>query len=345
ALQMSNETHARQKTVTCYMLLAEVYKSTGEFQAAFEQLETGYRVKVELSGEEASNRIKHLQQKNATERADKEAEIHRLKNVELKQAYDEIEEKNKSILDSINYAKRIQTALLGSAQTIKRNLPEHFVHYRPKDIVSGDFYWCAEKNNQFFFAVADCTGHGVPGAFMSLLNINLLNRAVSENNLSDPGAILDFVRTHVIASLNAEGQEPSRDGMDAVVFVLDRNAGTLRFACANNVLLHVRNKNMTVHGPDKFPVGLSHTEQLQPFTSHEVALQTGDSIFISTDGYPDQFGGERGKKFKQTRLRELLAANAGLALNEQSKILGEKFLSWKGDLEQVDDILIFGFRW
>lgn len=345
ALDLSEQMGARQKVITCHSLLAHLHKLRGEFKDALDHLEKEHEVQRELSGEEASNRIKHLQQKHATEAADREAEIHRLKNVELKQAYDAIEDQNKSILDSINYARKIQSALLGSEAMVNRNLPENFILYKPKDIVSGDFWWCAEEGNKFCFAVADCTGHGVPGAFMSLLNINLLNRALNENPGATAAHLLGEVRKHLVASLNHDGQETARDGMDAVLCILHRDSGKLEFACANNALLLIRKGNLTVHGPDKFPVGLSHGDELLPFTHHVIQLEQNDCIYLSTDGFQDQFGGQKGKKFKQKRLRELLLNNSGSAMTQQLNLLERTFESWRGNLEQVDDVLLMGFRY
>lgn len=344
ALKISVTMKARQKAITCHSMLSEIHKTKKNYQAALGHFEQSYAIKSELSGEEASNRIKQLQQKHATEQAEQEAEIHRLKNVELKRAYDAIEYQNKSILDSINYARRIQTALLGSRNLLAKHLAQSFVLYKPKDIVSGDFWWCVEQNDEFYFAVADCTGHGVPGAFMSLLNINILNRALSENENAHPALLLNEARTQVIKSLNREGNEQSRDGMDAVLCSINKS-GQLRFACANNALVHVRNGQAEIHGPDKFPVGLAPTAEMIPFTGYEIQLQKGDAVYLTTDGFADQFGGSKGKKFRQKRLRELLLQHSALPLAEQESILEREFESWRGNLEQVDDVLVLGFRW
>jgi serine phosphatase RsbU (regulator of sigma subunit) len=217
------------------------------------------------------------------------------------------------------------------------------VLYLPKDIVSGDFWWCAEEKDEFYFAVADCTGHGVPGAFMSLLNINLLNRALADYEGAAPSVILGEVRRHVIASLNKEGNDQSRDGMDVVLCSLNKN-GLLRFACANNTLLHVRNGELSVFGPDKFPVGLGATADLEPFTSFEIQLQAGDMVYMSTDGFSDQFGGPKGKKYKQKQLRQFLLEHSSDGISQMDSLLENEFNLWKGTLEQVDDVLIMGFR-
>ncbi len=343
ALMISAEGGLKQKIIVCHTLLSELYKAKADFKNALDHLETGYRIKAEITGEEVTTRIKSMQQKHATAQADQQAEIHRLKNVELKQAYDAIEDQNRSILDSINYARRIQTALLGSRTMVNTHLPENFILYKPKDIVSGDFWWCAEHEDEFYFAVADCTGHGVPGAFMSLLNINLLNRALAEHENTSPAQLLNEVRHNVISSLNREGNEEARDGMDVVLCALN-NSGRLRFACANNALVHIRDGTLQIHGPDKFPVGLSHTTQPDPFTEFEITLQKGDSVYLSTDGFADQFGGHKGKKYKQKRLREFMLQNAQEPMMNQEAGLVKEFDAWRGDLEQVDDVLVMGFR-
>jgi serine phosphatase RsbU (regulator of sigma subunit) len=346
ALQLSNETNAKQKAAQCHQQLSELYKQLEQPWKALEHLEEHFKIKSIVAGEEATNRINSLQQKNATEKSEAEAEIHRLKNVELKKAYSEIEEKNKSILDSIHYAKRIQGALLASEELLRKNLPEHFVLYKPKDIVSGDFYWAhAGKNGLFFFAVCDCTGHGVPGAFMSLLNSTFLNEAVIEKGLTDPAEILNEVRKQLITALNPEGsKEETRDGMDATIIAFDKKSMTLTFASANNPFLLIHNGELRSFSPDKFPVGVYPGYEEKPFTSQQLQLNAADCVYLVTDGYGDQFGGAQGKKFKLRKLKEVLTELHKLPMKEQQKILEERHQSWKGDLEQVDDILITGIR-
>ncbi len=264
-----------------------------------------------------------------------------------------VDEKNKEILDSIHYAQRIQGALMASDQLLRKNLPEFFVLYRPKDIVSGDFYWAAKvgrtepgENNSglFLLAACDCTGHGVPGAFMSLLNISLLNEAVTEKKILQPDLVLGNVRASIIASLNPEGTETeSKDGMDSVLCAFDFEKGTLQFACANNPLWLVRDGKLTEYRPDKMPVGMHHGE-LKPFTLHTTALQKNDVVYLLTDGFADQFGGAQGKKFRYRRLQEMLLEIASLPMDEQKKKLDRVFEDWRGNLEQLDDVLVIGVR-
>lgn len=264
----------------------------------------------------------------------KEVELHR----------DLIEAKNKSITDSISYAQRIQRALLAGENLLKKNLPDFFVLYKPKDIVSGDFYWANMVDNKFFLCVADCTGHGVPGAFMSLLNISFLNEAVIEKKIDSPDKVLDHVRNQITNALNPEGMEiTSRDGMDAVLCMFDMKGGWLRFACANNPVWLIRNNELKEFPADKMPVGVHHGE-ITPFSLATLGLRRGDIIYLFTDGYADQFGGAKGKKFKYKNLQKVLMENKDKTMEEQKQILDNTLQTWQGKNEQVDDILILGIR-
>lgn len=263
---------------------------------------------------------------------------------ERKQAENIIHEKNREITDSIHSAKRIQHALLASDSLLKKHLPEYFVLYKPKDIVSGDFYWANVIDNKFVIITADCTGHGVPGAFMSLLNISYLNEAIIEKRIDSPEKILEHVRTQIISTLNPEGSEvESKDGMDAVLCIYDFKHLWLRFACANNPLWVIRNNDLIRFKPDKMPVGMHYGEQ-KPFSINTLGLRKGDIVYTFTDGYADQFGGAKGKKFKYKALKELLLSIQKNSMEEQKEILHKTFEKWKGNLEQVDDVLIIGVR-
>ncbi len=264
-------------------------------------------------------------------------------NVEISKQKEIIEDKNKEITDSIQYAKRIQKALLAGDTLLKNNLPDHFVLYKPKDIVSGDFYWAHLAENSFLLCVADCTGHGVPGAFMSLLNISFLNENAAEKNITQPDIILNSVRTAIINALNTEGNEESKDGMDAVLCRFDFKNLKLDYSAANNSFYLIRNNGLMVSEADKMAVGKS-PKDTQPFTLHTLQIQKGDLLYIFTDGYADQFGGAKGKKFKYKQLEELLLANHHKPMDEQKKMLDETIETWKNQLEQVDDILILGIK-
>lgn len=255
-----------------------------------------------------------------------------------------IAQKNKDITDSINYARRIQESLLASEETMKKYLPEFFILFKPRDIVSGDFWWITKKNEQVFLCVADCTGHGVPGAFMSLLGISFLNEAVTEKGIYKPDEIFNHVRERIISSLSAENStNDSKDGMDGVVCRIDAAAGKIAFACANNPLWIIRNGAIIEFRPDKMPVGKHHGEHA-PFTLNEIELAKNDIVYLLSDGYADQFGGEHGKKFKYKQLQHLLLEIHHLPMEKQREMLDLGFEKWRGNLEQVDDVLLIGFK-
>ncbi len=255
-----------------------------------------------------------------------------------------IEEKQKEIVDSIHYAKRIQFALLAGESLLKTHLPDHFVLFKPKDVVSGDFYWATPTDEGFIYITADCTGHGVPGAFMSLLNISKLSQVINENKITRPDLVLNHIRTEISKVLNAEGTaEESKDGMDAILCKLDLKNKKLEYASANNTFYIIRNNALLTCKADKMPVGKGHNDHVS-FTYNEIALEKEDVIYTLTDGYADQFGGPKGKKFRYKQLEQLLLSVHRLPMQEQSKILDQQFNSWKGPLDQVDDVLIIGVR-
>lgn len=254
-----------------------------------------------------------------------------------------VDEKQKEILDSINYAKRIQTALMANSNMMKANLNDHFVLFKPKDIVAGDFYWAARLPDSFVYITADSTGHGVPGAFMSLLNISKLNDAINQK-ITRPDLVLNEVKAGIIKALNPEGSsEESKDGMDAILCKLDVKNMKLQFAAANNSFCIIRNKTIINCKADKMPVGKSHDDS-SVFTFNEVSLEKGDMIYTFTDGYGDQFGGPDGKKFMHKQLRNIFVEIAELPVDEQREIINQRFENWKGGLEQVDDVLVIGVR-
>jgi ligand-binding sensor domain-containing protein/serine phosphatase RsbU (regulator of sigma subunit) len=269
---------------------------------------------------------------------------------EVVQQKELIEQKQKEIVDSINYARRIQGAMLASDQLFDSHLKNYFLFFQPKDIVSGDFYWASPMvNGNFVLVTADSTGHGVPGAMMSMLNISCLNEAVSERKLTDPSEILNHARQRIISSLARDGSvEGGKDGMDCSVLVFDFKKNVLEYAGANNPVWISRKNAEGVTElielkPDRMPVG-KHDKDTIPFTKHSVNLQTGDMIFTLTDGVPDQFGGPKGKKYTYRKLKELLINNSDKSLGEQKKVLQKSVDVWKRDLEQVDDMLLIGIR-
>lgn len=254
-----------------------------------------------------------------------------------------VEEKHKEITDSINYAERIQRSFLATKDALEQNLNNYFVFFQPKDVVSGDFYWVSTLNNgQFVLATADSTGHGVPGAIMSLLNITSLEKAVEHHTETDD--ILSHTRRTIIDRLKKDGSaEGGKDGMDCSLLRFDFLKNTMQCSLANNPVWIIRNNELIEIKPDRFPVG-KHQRDEEPFTQHEITLQKGDMIYTLTDGYPDQFGGPKGKKFKHKPLQELLMSITALPMAEQGQKLKTVFDEWKGNLEQIDDVCIIGIR-
>jgi tetratricopeptide (TPR) repeat protein len=252
-----------------------------------------------------------------------------------------VEQKQKEVLDSIQYAKRLQNAILPSMERWHENLPQSFVLYKPKDIVAGDFFWMEKVNDLVLFAVGDCTGHGVPGAMVSVVCSTALNRSVMEFRLTDPGRILDKTRELVISTFEKNDKDV-RDGMDISLCCLDIKSKTLLWAGANMWLAIVQNNHLGVLKPNKQPIG--KFEKPQPFTTQKMQLQSGDLLYLSSDGYSDQFGGGSGKKFKTKHLMEFLLKNSGENIEEQKTLLDKAFTEWKGTLEQVDDVCVIGVR-
>lgn len=279
-----------------------------------------------------------------------------IQNNEIIKQSELLEEKNRDITDSIQYAKRLQDAILPDPTLMKKLMPEHFVLYRPKDIVSGDFYWMHDlsKNGKikFLFAVVDCTGHGVPGGFVSIVGNNALHRAVNEFNLTKPCEILDKVSTLVENSF-AGKQEDIRDGMDMALICVtqENNRIKLEYAGANNPMWLVRNENNLIENSpitlleykaNKQPIG--KYEERKPFTQIEIELAKEDSVYLFSDGYADQFGGPSGKKFKYAKLKDKITEMNKFSMSNQLVELDKSILLWRGELEQIDDICVFGLK-
>lgn len=280
---------------------------------------------------------------------------------EVKEQQHIIEQKNKDITDSINYAQRIQHAILPTAEEMKAVVPDHFVFYRPKDIVSGDLYWATSVTTtpkdgagekMAIIAALDCTGHGVPGAFMSIVGHNILEQTITESSVNNPAAALDYLNKGVIKTLKQKaGDDFSiKDGMDIALCSINFARLELQFAGANNPAYIVREGVITQISGDKQPIG-AYLKEPRPFTNHVMQLQKGDCIYIFTDGIPDQFGGPRGKKFKYKQLQELLVQNNSLPMNDQRAAIEKAVDDWMhyptpggGSFEQTDDMLIIGIR-
>lgn len=265
-----------------------------------------------------------------------------IRNKEISSQKHIIEEKQKEITDSIHYAKRIQNTLLAHKDYINKFIPHNFILFKPKDIVSGDFYWATEHNGKFYLAVCDSTGHGVPGAFMSLLNIGFLSEAIKEKNIVEPNKIFNYVRKRLTESIGSDGQ---KDGMDAILICIETltdETKTITYAAANNEPILIKNNSIIKLAKDKMPVG--HGELIADFTLHTIDCSVGDVLYLYTDGYADQFGGPKGKKFKYKALNDLLQSIHHLPMQQQQQKLNQTIDNWMGDLEQVDDICIIGIK-
>jgi serine phosphatase RsbU (regulator of sigma subunit) len=364
----------KHELVETYDELILLNQEIGNYDSAFHLLKTQTKLKNEILNIEKLNKINELEKKLALFEKEKEIEkekentqkakaqnlmmlygifgiglftmllvllffrTNKLKNqIQLKSNI--IEEKQKEIVDSINYAKRIQSTLLVDINLLSSSFKDFFVYFKPKDIVSGDFYWAAEHNNKFYIAICDSTGHGVPGAFMSLLNVGFLSEAIKEKNIEEPNHILDYVRSRLINSVSRDGQ---KDGMDGILICLDKQTKHITYAAANNEPILITNNQIIKLQKDKMPIG--DGEKKEPFTLHTLSANVGDMLYLYTDGYADQFGGPKGKKFKYKSLNDLLLEIHNKPLTHQSMILNQTFEKWKGNLEQVDDVLIFGLK-
>jgi serine phosphatase RsbU (regulator of sigma subunit) len=249
------------------------------------------------------------------------------------------------ISESLRYASSIQQAIFPTQTVISRSIPEHFIFYRPRDVVSGDFYYVSRKNDLIIIGVGDCTGHGVPGALMSIMGITFLNEIIIHGNYLSAGSILNQMREHVMEALCQTGQDgEQKDGIDLALCVINPGTHVLSFAGAFNPVYIVRDKNLIEIAGDMMPVGVGAEEELC-FTTHLYELTQNDMIFLFTDGFADQFGGPSNRKFKYKPFRELLTGISHLGMPEQKSIIENTFNDWKGNLQQLDDVLLFGFRY
>jgi PAS domain S-box-containing protein len=281
---------------------------------------------------------------------------------EIREQSRELEEKNRDIVDSIEYSKRIQRSIFLEKEKLKDAAPESFIYFKPRDVVSGDFYWFSkvtldydlqtehghaykEGTDILVVAAVDCTGHGVPGAFMSIIGNTLLNQTLNNLKVNSAALTLDYVNQELKRALNKNREDiPLRDGMDIVLCYVDVKNRKLEYAGANNPLYLVRNKELIKFTADKMPITASLESEAKPFTNNKIDLEPGDCIYLFTDGYADQFGGPKGKKFMYKPFGELLCSISDKPMDDQKRILYETFEAWKGNLAQVDDALVIGIR-
>jgi len=344
SLLMAEELKSLALIAEAHSALAAHYELFKKPDKALKSFKHHLKAKESFQSNEVQSKISNIEVAHAIERSEQEKEIYRLRHVELKAAYDIIEEKNRDITASINYASRIQRAILPAADEITCFLKNSFILYIPRDIVSGDFYWCSEVNNKLIVTAGDCTGHGVPGALMSMLGISFLEEIVNNREITDSGKILNELRKEVQRSLHQKGsREEAKDGMDISLCVIDKKSKTIQYSGAFNNLYMISNGELTEFQADRMPIGIFDLSD-NDFTSQEIRYRSGDIIYMYSDGYADQFGGPNRKKFKYIALKELLLRIHKKPMKQQRDILEKEFIAWKGENPQTDDVIILGLK-
>jgi serine phosphatase RsbU (regulator of sigma subunit) len=328
-----------------------IYELSGDYKKALDHLKKNKFFEGILVNENIKVKTRELQKKFDIAESQKEKEIYRLKNVDLAQANEEIsrqkielEEKNRNITDSIFYAGRLQKAILPPENLLNKYFAEAFILFQPKDIVSGDFYWFSGKNEQFVLAAVDCTGHGVPGALMSMMGNNFLSSIVETEGKTNPAEILQEMNKRTKASLqNKEASVTANDGMDLALCSIDFKNQTLYYSGAYRPLVFIRDGQLNEIKGDKHSIG-GISEFDTTFTLHQLNIQKGDTFYIYSDGYADQFGGHKNRKYMAGKLKDFLVEISTKPMNEQQQLLTENHYNWRGENEQVDDLLVIGFR-
>jgi len=358
ALSVASEHELKEDAFKVYRLFSDAYRKYGQPEKAFDYYKQYHQLKEKLYKENNTQNIRNLQFRYESEALKKEAEVERLRNVELKQAYDKIESQKTMLLaknqqlemkvmaitNSIEYARTLQNAILPDSATVNDLLQDAFVFYQPKDIVSGDFYRVDRIQDKLFVGVFDCTGHGVPGALMSILGYNALTRAMNSANDLDPGTILRNVSATLANVLNHYSNTEVNDGMDAAVLCMCKGSHTIRFSGAFNGIWIINDIGLSEIRGTRQPIGGSSHSPDKAFETKEIKIKKGDMIYLGTDGYADQFGFETGKKLKNSGLRKILLSIYNKPIAAQKLELTKAFESWKGELEQVDDVCIIGIR-
>lgn len=345
--------HEREQLAKSSEIIARVYEEKGLIYTDLPFVNSnGEKIAVECSAnveEFAGKPVIFISARDIRERLRLQEKI-RLQNAI-------IEQKNKDLIDSITYAKNIQHAILPSHAAMQKAFPDMFVLYLPKDIVSGDFYWYASlkttAETQYapshsaidVVAAVDCTGHGVPGAFMSLVGHTLLNQTINSPEVNTPADVIAYMHKALVNTLNKKKDEiVINDGMDMSVCAIDRAHMKAVFSGANHVLYHVRNGVLNEIKGDKQAIGIQSADSFKPYTNNVVELQKGDALYLHSDGFEDQFGGEKGKKYRSAHLRDFLVSIQAQSMEKQKELLFNEFVTWKGKNEQIDDVLIIGIR-
>lgn len=361
ALHLTERLDLTGVLVLIHQFYSDAYEALGDYKKALYHFKEYNRYDQQMTRAEIKLKEKGLQAKHDLDEARRQSELYRLKNIDLAQAYDEIirqkaeiQQKNKEITDSITYARRIQEVILPREELISQKLSDYFIFYKPKDIVSGDFYFfntIAEKTRDtgqkkiwIIVAAVDCTGHGVPGAFMSMIGNNVLNQVVIEKEVTSPADALKVINEKVVQSLKQyDAGNSLSDGMDMALCAIDLDNLFMQYAGAHRPLLIIRKGEAHQYKASKYAIGGYHRED-KVFNDVNIRLQKGDAVYLFTDGFADQFGGPKGKKFKYKNLVKMLTSVHSLSMQEQKRELEKTFSDWRGDLEQVDDVLVIGIR-
>ncbi|MBN2632646.1 MAG: tetratricopeptide repeat protein [Bacteroidales bacterium] len=344
SLKMALELNSLSLITEAHSALAAHYELFNIPVKALKSFKEFLKSKEALHSSEIQSRLSNIEVAHAVEKSEQEKEIFRLKHVELKKAYDIIEENNREITASINYASRIQRAILPDLSEIPQLEGKLALLYLPKDIVSGDFYWFSETQGKLVAVAADCTGHGVPGALMSMLGISFLEEIVNSRGITVSGKILDELRNEIQRALRQSGKrEETKDGMDIALCVIDEKDKTIQYSGAYNSLYLVRDGELKEYRGDRMPIGIFDKSDIS-FTTNIIPSEPGDIIYMLSDGYADQFGGPNNKKFMYSRLKELIIAIHNLPVDEQKKELEKAFSDWRGDNQQIDDVMVMGLR-
>jgi serine phosphatase RsbU (regulator of sigma subunit)/uncharacterized protein HemY len=330
ALKLSQELNIKSLQAEVLEQLSILEESKKNYQQSLNYIKQFHQIRETILNSETANQLKQQQIAMAVEQAEKEALL--------------FKEKNKEIRSSIEYAKMLQETILCSPEIIAQEFPEHFILFQPKDIVSGDFYWFHSKKEIDFIAVADCTGHGVPGAMVSMVCNNALNKIIIEENESDTAKILEKVSQEVRSVFKKEGaKSEANDGMDIALCGINKQRKLLRFSGANRPLVIIRNNEVLEVDADRKSIGGAIYED-NTFSKQEIVIEKGDVIYLFSDGYVDQFGGENGKKLKSKPFKELLLSVHSLNMDVQKEKLMDAFEKWKGNLEQIDDVCVMGVK-
>jgi serine phosphatase RsbU (regulator of sigma subunit) len=348
ALSQAGDIRSKPKVYQAQKLLSQAYEYAGNFERAYEHHLEFHELRERVYSEEARGKLRNQQVSFATEKTKSEAEIYRLRNIELARTNTDLERVLELTNDSIAYARRIQDALLPNEGEMKLLLPDSFVYYRPRDIVSGDFYWITEWNDRIILAAVDCTGHGVPGAFMSVLGQSLLNQVVKENYTYIPGQILQKLDERLLAALQQTGSTDIADGMEAAIVTINVEDRTAQYAGANIPLYLVNSSGLTVIPATSASLGggLRRATEEKTFTTHTLSLGEGDTMYLFSDGFRDQFGANASNKLKYStkRFQRLLIDMFPLPMDKQKETLAREFDAWKGRFKQLDDVMVLGVR-